>query len=72
MNLDKLKGHIPDSVIAMLPETIEKLEILKQKIIQGFDSPQSLSVEIFGVNIFIYDEKKYRELYPYLYSRGLE
>jgi putative chitinase len=27
MNLDKLKGHIPDSVIAMLPETIEKFEL---------------------------------------------
>ncbi len=27
MNLDKLKGHIPDSVIAMLPETIKKFEL---------------------------------------------
>jgi putative chitinase len=27
MNLNKLKGHIPDSVIAMLPETIEKFEL---------------------------------------------
>ena len=27
MNLDKLKEHIPDSVIAMLPETIEKFEL---------------------------------------------
>ena len=27
MNLEKLKGHIPDSVIAMLPETIEKFEL---------------------------------------------
>ena len=27
MNLDKLKGHIPDSVIAMLPDTIAKFEL---------------------------------------------
>jgi putative chitinase len=27
MNLQKLKGHIPDSVIAMLPDTIAKFEL---------------------------------------------
>lgn len=27
MNLEKLKGHIPDSVIAMLPDTIAKFEL---------------------------------------------
>ena len=27
MNLDKLKGHIPDSVIAQLPDTIAKFEL---------------------------------------------
>ena len=27
MNLDKLKGHIPDTVIAMLPDTIAKFEL---------------------------------------------
>ena len=27
MNLEKLKGHIPDSVIAMLPDTITKFEL---------------------------------------------
>jgi putative chitinase len=27
MNLDKLKGHVPDSVIAMLPDTMAKFEI---------------------------------------------
>jgi len=27
MNLSKLKGHIPDSVIAMLPDTIAKFEL---------------------------------------------
>jgi putative chitinase len=27
MNLDKLKGHIPDTVIAQLPETIAKFEL---------------------------------------------
>jgi len=27
MNLDKLKGHIPDAVIAQLPETIAKFEL---------------------------------------------
>ena len=27
MNLDKLKGHIPDSVIAQLPDTITKFEL---------------------------------------------
>ena len=27
MNLDKLKGHIPDAVIAMLPDTIAKFEL---------------------------------------------
>jgi putative chitinase len=27
MNLNKLKGHIPDSVIAMLPDTIAKFEL---------------------------------------------
>ena len=27
MNLDKLKGHIPDSVIAMLPDTMAKFEL---------------------------------------------
>ena len=27
MNINKLKGHIPDSVIAMLPDTIAKFEL---------------------------------------------
>ena len=27
MNLDKLKGHVPDSVITMLPDTMAKFEI---------------------------------------------
>jgi putative chitinase len=27
MNLEKLKGHVPDAVIAMLPDTIEKFEL---------------------------------------------
>jgi putative chitinase len=27
MNLEKLKGHIPDTVIAMLPDTIAKFEL---------------------------------------------
>ena len=27
MNLDKLKGHVPDSVIAQLPDTMAKFEI---------------------------------------------
>jgi putative chitinase len=27
MNLDKLKGHVPDSVIAQLPDTIAKFEL---------------------------------------------
>lgn len=27
MNLEKLKGHIPDSVIAMLPDTMAKFEL---------------------------------------------
>jgi len=27
MNLSKLKGHIPDSVIAMLPDTMAKFEL---------------------------------------------
>jgi putative chitinase len=27
MNLDKLKGHLPDSVIAQLPDTIAKFEL---------------------------------------------
>jgi len=27
MNLEKLKGHVPDSVIAMLPDTIAKFEL---------------------------------------------
>ena len=27
MNLDKLKGHIPDAVIAMLPDTMAKFEL---------------------------------------------
>jgi len=27
MDINKLKGHIPDSVIAMLPDTIEKFEL---------------------------------------------
>jgi len=27
MNLDKLKGHIPDAVVAMLPDTIAKFEL---------------------------------------------
>jgi putative chitinase len=27
MNLDKLKGHVPDAVIAQLPETIAKFEL---------------------------------------------
>lgn len=27
MNLDKLKGHVPDTVIAQLPETIAKFEL---------------------------------------------
>ena len=27
MNLDKLKGHVPDAVIAQLPDTIAKFEL---------------------------------------------
>jgi putative chitinase len=27
MNLEKLKGHVPDAVITMLPDTIEKFEL---------------------------------------------
>jgi putative chitinase len=27
MNLDKLKGHVPDAVMAMLPDTIAKFEL---------------------------------------------
>jgi len=27
MNLDKLKGHIPDSVIAQIPDTMQKFEL---------------------------------------------
>jgi putative chitinase len=27
MDINKLKGHIPDSVIAMLPDTITKFEL---------------------------------------------
>lgn len=34
MNLDKLKGHVPDTVIAQIPEVIEKF---------GFDTPVKLA-----------------------------
>ena len=27
MNLDKLKGHIPDSVISQIPDTMQKFEL---------------------------------------------
>ena len=27
MNLEKLKGHVPDTVIAQLPDTITKFEL---------------------------------------------
>ena len=27
MDINKLKGHIPDSVIAMLPDTMAKFEL---------------------------------------------
>ena len=48
------------------PETIQKLDDLKQKIKDGFESPVNCSLEVFGVNLFIFEYKIYEELYGFL------
>ena len=45
------------------PETALKLEELEKRIRQGYDSPQTNSINIFGTNLFIFKYKDYVEMY---------
>lgn len=47
-------------------QTCQKLDLLKRKIEQGFNSPQTESLNIFGVNLFVYDYHDYLAMYEYL------
>lgn len=51
--------------IGCQPETIEKLDLLKQEINKGFYSPSTCSLNIFGVNLFIFDYEIYEKLYNF-------
>ena len=49
-----------------LPETIKKLDNLKEEIFKGYNSPSTASISIFGVNLFIYKYDVYLDLYNFI------
>lgn len=43
--------------------TCQKLDQLKRAVEKGFNSPITESINIFGVNLFVFDYKEYVKMY---------
>ena len=43
--------------------TCQNLDLLKREIEKGFNSPSTASMNIFGINLFIFDYEDYFKMY---------